>query len=105
LTALTVAEYFRDDYGNGYSSICRLIFSRFIQAGGSIGIARTYASAVGYQPTLATELGILEERIASTDKAHHFGASRFVPADDLTDPAPANTFTHVDSRRCCRRNF
>jgi len=68
---------------------------------GGIGIARRTPSAVGYQPTLAAEMGDLQERITSTNKGSiNFVPSSLCPADDLTDPAPANTFAHLDSTMC-----
>jgi len=104
LTALTVAEYFRDDLGMDTLLFVDNIF-RFIQAGSEVSaLLGRMPSAVGYQPTLATELGILEERIASTDKGSITSVQAvYVPADDLTDPAPANTFTHLDAKTVLSR--
>ncbi len=98
LTALTMAEYFRDREGQDVLVFIDNIF-RFVQAGSEVSalLGRT-PSAVGYQPTLATELGELQERITSTKKGSltSFQAV-YVPADDITDPAPATTFGHLDS--------
>ena len=98
LTGLTMAEYFRDDEGKDVLLFIDNIF-RFTQAGSEVSaLLGRMPSAVGYQPTLATEMGELQERITSTDKGPitSFQAV-YVPADDLTDPAPATTFTHLDS--------
>lgn len=97
LTALTMAEYFRDVDGKDVLLFVDNIF-RFTQAGAEISaLLGRVPSAVWYQPTLATEMGILQERIASTEKwsITSFQAV-YVPADDLTDPAPATTFAHLD---------
>ncbi len=104
LTALTIAEYFRDEQGKDVLLFIDNIF-RFIQAGSEVSaLLGRMPSAVGYQPTLATELGILEERIASTDKGSITSVQAvYVPADDLTDPAPANTFTHLDAKTVLSR--
>ncbi len=98
LSALTVAEYFRDREGRDVLLFIDNIF-RFIQAGSEVSaLLGRMPSAVGYQPTLATELGTLEERIASTKNGSITSVQAvYVPADDLTDPAPANTFTHLDA--------
>ncbi|MBI5324908.1 MAG: F0F1 ATP synthase subunit beta [Ignavibacteriae bacterium] len=106
LTALTVAEYFRDSEGRDVLLFIDNIF-RFIQAGSEVSaLLGRMPSAVGYQPTLATELGILEERIASTDKGSITSVQAvYVPADDLTDPAPANTFTHLDAKTVLSRQI
>ncbi len=98
LTALTVAEYFRDHEGRDVLLFVDNIF-RFIQAGSEVSaLLGRMPSAVGYQPTLATELGSLQERIASTNKGSITSVQAvYVPADDLTDPAPANTFSHLDA--------
>ncbi len=98
LTALTVAEYFRDMEGRDVLLFVDNIF-RFIQAGSEVSaLLGRMPSAVGYQPTLATELGSLQERIASTRKGSITSVQAvYVPADDLTDPAPANTFSHLDA--------
>ena len=98
LTALSIAEYFRDERNQDVLLFIDNIF-RFSQAGSEVSalLGRT-PSAVGYQPTLAAEMGDLQERITSTNKGSitSFQAV-YVPADDLTDPAPANTFAHLDS--------
>ncbi|MGA2298253.1 MAG: F0F1 ATP synthase subunit beta, partial [FCB group bacterium] len=106
LTALTVAEYFRDEEGKDVLLFIDNIF-RFIQAGSEVSaLLGRMPSAVGYQPTLATELGILEERIASTDKGSITSVQAvYVPADDLTDPAPANTFSHLDAKTVLSRSI
>jgi F-type H+-transporting ATPase subunit beta len=106
LTALTVAEYFRDVEGRDILLFIDNIF-RFIQAGSEVSaLLGRMPSAVGYQPTLATELGILEERIASTSKGSITSVQAvYVPADDLTDPAPANTFTHLDAKTVLSRSI
>jgi F-type H+-transporting ATPase subunit beta len=106
LTALTVAEYFRDQEGRDILLFIDNIF-RFIQAGSEVSaLLGRMPSAVGYQPTLATELGELEERIASTDKGSITSVQAvYVPADDLTDPAPANTFTHLDAKTVLSRQI
>ncbi len=98
LTALTMTEYFRDVQGQDVLLFVDNIF-RFSQAGSEVSaLLGRSPSAVGYQPTLAQEMGQLQERIASTKKGSitSFQAV-YVPADDLTDPAPANTFSHLDS--------
>lgn len=98
LTALTMAEYFRDMQGQDVLLFIDNIF-RFSQAGSEVSaLLGRSPSAVGYQPTLAQEMGELQERITSTKKGSitSFQAV-YVPADDLTDPAPANTFAHLDS--------
>ncbi len=106
LTALAIAEYFRDEEGRDILLFIDNIF-RFIQAGSEVSaLLGRMPSAVGYQPTLATELGILEERIASTDKGSITSVQAvYVPADDLTDPAPANTFTHLDAKTVLSRQI
>ncbi len=106
LSALTMAEYFRDEEGRDVLLFIDNIF-RFIQAGSEVSaLLGRMPSAVGYQPTLATELGILEERIASTDKGSITSVQAvYVPADDLTDPAPANTFTHLDAKTVLSRQI
>lgn len=106
LTALTMAEYFRDYEGRDVLLFIDNIF-RFIQAGSEVSaLLGRMPSAVGYQPTLATELGILQERIASTDKGSITSVQAvYVPADDLTDPAPANTFTHLDAKTVLSRQI
>ena len=98
LTALAMTEYFRDEKGQDVLLFIDNIF-RFSQAGSELSaLLGRSSSAVGYQPTLATEMGNLQERITSTKKGSitSFQAV-YVPADDLTDPAPANTFAHLDS--------
>ena len=104
LTALTIAESFRDLEGKDVLLFIDNIF-RFIQAGSEVSaLLGRMPSAVGYQPTLATELGMLEERIASTDRGSITSVQAvYVPADDLTDPAPANTFTHLDAKTVLSR--
>ena len=106
LTALTVAEYFRDTEGRDMLLFIDNIF-RFIQAGSEVSaLLGRMPSAVGYQPTLATELGALEERIASTKKGSITSVQAvYVPADDLTDPAPANTFSHLDAKTVLSRQI
>ncbi len=106
LTALTVAEYFRDVEGRDVLLFVDNIF-RFIQAGSEVSaLLGRMPSAVGYQPTLATELGLLEERIASTDRGSITSVQAvYVPADDLTDPAPANTFAHLDAKTVLSRQI
>ena len=96
--ALTMAEYFRDIEHRDVLFFVDNIF-RYIQAGGEVSaLLGRLTSAVGYQPTLATEVGMLEERIVSTSKAAITSVQAiYVPADDLTDPAPASTFAHLDA--------
>lgn len=98
LTALTMSEYFRDKQGQDVLLFIDNIF-RFTQAGSEISaLLGRIPSAVGYQPTLATEMGELQERITSTDKGSITSIQAvYVPADDLTDPAPATTFAHLDA--------
>ncbi|MBN1436525.1 MAG: F0F1 ATP synthase subunit beta [Sedimentisphaerales bacterium] len=98
LTALTMAEYFRDQTGADTLLFIDNIF-RFSQAGSEVSaLLGRMPSAVGYQPTLATEMGELQERITSSDKGAVTSIQAvYVPADDYTDPAPATTFTHLDS--------
>src|ERR687894_2954286 len=97
LTALTLAEYFRDE-GRDVLVFIDNIF-RFVQAGSEVSaLLGRMPSAVGYQPTLATEMGQLQERITSTQTGSITSVQAiYVPADDLTDPAPANTFAHLDA--------
>ena len=97
LSALTVAEYFRDEEGQDVLLFVDNIF-RFTQAGSEVSaLLGRMPSAVGYQPTLAVDLGELQERITSTDKGSITAVQCvYVPADDLTDPAPATTFAHLD---------
>ena len=98
LTGLTMAEYFRDDAGQDVLLFIDNIF-RFTQAGSEVSaLLGRVPSAVGYQPTLATEMGALQERITSTRKGSITSVQAiYVPADDLTDPAPATTFAHLDA--------
>lgn len=98
LTALTVAEYFRDEAGTDVLLFIDNIF-RFTQAGSEVSaLLGRMPSAVGYQPTLATEMGELQERITSTKKGSITSVQAiYVPADDYTDPAPATTFSHLDA--------
>jgi len=98
LTALTTAEYFRDDEGKDVLLFIDNIF-RFVQAGSEVSaLLGRMPSAVGYQPTLATEMGELQERITSTRKGSITSVQAiYVPADDYTDPAPATTYAHLDS--------
>jgi len=98
LTALSVAEYFRDEMGQDILLFIDNIF-RFTQAGSEVSaLLGRMPSAVGYQPNLATELGELEERITSTKKGSITSVQAiYVPADDFTDPAPATTFSHLDA--------
>jgi F-type H+-transporting ATPase subunit beta len=97
LTALTCAEYFRDEEGQDVLLFIDNIF-RFTQAGSEVSaLLGRMPSAVGYQPTLGTDLGALQERITSTNKGSITSVQAvYVPADDLTDPAPATTFSHLD---------
>ena len=97
LTALTCAEYFRDEEGQDVLLFIDNIF-RFTQAGAEVSaLLGRMPSAVGYQPTLGTDLGGLQERITSTNKGSITSVQAvYVPADDLTDPAPATTFSHLD---------
>lgn len=98
LTGLTMAEYFRDELGQEVLLFIDNIF-RFIQAGSEVSaLLGRVPSAVGYQPTLATDVGELQERITSTRKGSITSVQAiYVPADDLTDPAPATTFSHLDA--------
>lgn len=98
LTGLTMAEYFRDQEGQDVLLFIDNIF-RFTQAGSEVSaLLGRVPSAVGYQPTLATEMGALQERITSTRKGSITSVQAvYVPADDLTDPAPATTFAHLDA--------
>jgi F-type H+-transporting ATPase subunit beta len=105
LSALTMAEYFRDQ-GQDVLLFIDNIF-RFVQAGSEVSaLLGRMPSAVGYQPTLATEMGQLQERITSTSKGSVTSVQAiYVPADDLTDPAPANTFAHLDSTTVLSRGL
>ena len=98
LTGLTMAEYFRDEEGQNVLLFIDNIY-RFTQAGSEVSaLLGRMPSAVGYQPTLATEMGQLQERITSTDKGSVTSIQAiYVPADDYTDPAPATTFAHLDA--------
>ena len=98
LTGLTMAEYFRDEQGQDVLLFIDNIF-RFTQAGSEVSaLLGRMPSAVGYQPTLATEMGKLQERITSTEKGSVTSIQAiYVPADDYTDPAPATTFAHLDA--------
>lgn len=106
LAALTMAEYFRDELGQDVLLFIDNIF-RFVQAGSEVSaLLGRMPSAVGYQPTLATELGDLEERITSTRKGSITSVQAiYVPADDLTDPAPATTFSHLDATTVLSRQI
>ncbi|MGA9524455.1 MAG: F0F1 ATP synthase subunit beta [Myxococcaceae bacterium] len=98
LSALSIAEYFRDEEGRDVLLFVDNVF-RFTQAGSEVSaLLGRIPSAVGYQPTLATEMGALQERITSTTKGSITSVQAiYVPADDLTDPAPATTFAHLDA--------
>jgi len=106
LTGLTQAEYFRDTQGQDVLLFIDNIF-RFIQAGQEVSaLLGRMPSAVGYQPTLATDLGALQERITSTKKGSITSVQAiFVPADDFTDPAPATTFAHLDATTVLSRSI
>jgi F-type H+-transporting ATPase subunit beta len=106
LSGLTMAEHFRDAEGKDVLLFIDNIF-RFTQAGSEVSaLLGRIPSAVGYQPTLATEMGILQERITSTDKGSVTSVQAvYVPADDLTDPAPATTFSHLDSTVVLNRSL
>ena len=106
LTALTAAEYFRDEEGKDVLLFIDNIF-RFTQAGSEVSaLLDRIPSAVGYQPTLATDMGELQERITSTTKGSITSVQAiYVPADDLTDPAPATAFTHLDATTVLSRRI
>ena len=106
LSGLTMAEYFRDKEGQDVLLFIDNIF-RFTQAGSEVSaLLGRMPSAVGYQPTLATEMGALQERITSTKKGSITSVQAvYVPADDLTDPAPATTFAHLDATTVLSRNI
>ena len=106
LTGLTMAEYFRDQVGKDVLLFIDNIF-RFTQAGSEVSaLLGRMPSAVGYQPTLATEMGNLQERITSTRKGSITSVQAvYVPADDLTDPAPATTFSHLDATTVLSREI
>jgi F-type H+-transporting ATPase subunit beta len=106
LAGLTMAENFRDESGQDVLLFIDNIF-RFVQAGSEVSaLLGRIPSAVGYQPTLANELGALQERITSTRKGSITSVQAvYVPADDLTDPAPATTFTHLDATTVLSRSI
>ena len=106
LSGLTMAEYFRDEEGQDVLLFIDNIF-RFTQAGSEVSaLLGRMPSAVGYQPTLATEMGMLQERITSTKKGSITSIQAvYVPADDLTDPAPATTFAHLDATTVLSRSI
>jgi F-type H+-transporting ATPase subunit beta len=106
LTGLTVAEYFRDDEGQDVLLFIDNIF-RFTQAGSEVSaLLGRIPSAVGYQPTLATDMGQMQERITTTKKGSITSVQAiYVPADDLTDPAPATTFAHLDATTVLSRSI
>jgi F-type H+-transporting ATPase subunit beta len=106
LTALTMAEYFRDEEGKDVLLFIDNIF-RFVQAGSEVSaLLGRMPSAVGYQPSLGTEMGELQERITSTKKGSITSVQAiYVPADDLTDPAPATTFSHLDATTVLSRQI
>ena len=106
LSALTMAEYFRDEQGQDVLLFIDNIF-RFVQAGSEVSaLLGRMPSAVGYQPTLATEMGQLQERITSTNKGSITSVQAiYVPADDLTDPAPAASFAHLDATTVLSRSI
>ncbi|KAJ1966587.1 atp2, beta subunit of the F1 sector of mitochondrial F1F0 ATP synthase, partial [Dimargaris xerosporica] len=106
LTGLTVAEYFRDEEGQDVLLFIDNIF-RFTQAGSEVSaLLGRIPSAVGYQPTLATDMGLMQERITTTKKGSITSVQAiYVPADDLTDPAPATTFAHLDATTVLSRSI
>lgn len=106
LTGLTIAEYFRDEEGQDVLLFIDNIF-RFTQAGSEVSaLLGRIPSAVGYQPTLATDMGLLQERITTTKKGSVTSVQAvYVPADDLTDPAPATTFAHLDATTVLSRSI
>ena len=106
LSGLTMAEYFRDNEGQDVLLFIDNIF-RFTQAGSEVSaLLGRMPSAVGYQPTLATEMGALQERITSTKRGSITSVQAvYVPADDLTDPAPATTFAHLDATTVLSRSI
>ncbi|SCV06209.1 LANO_0H24498g1_1 [Lachancea nothofagi CBS 11611] len=106
LTGLTIAEYFRDEEGQDVLLFIDNIF-RFTQAGSEVSaLLGRIPSAVGYQPTLATDMGLLQERITTTKKGSVTSVQAvYVPADDLTDPAPATTFAHLDATTVLSRGI
>ncbi len=106
LSGLTVAEYFRDEEGQDVLFFVDNIF-RFTQAGSEVSaLLGRIPSAVGYQPTLATDMGTLQERITTTKKGSITSVQAiYVPADDLTDPAPATSFAHLDATTVLSRQI
>jgi len=106
LSALTQAEYFRDEEGQDVLLFIDNIF-RFVQAGSEVSaLLGRMPSAVGYQPTLSSEMGELQERITSTKRGSITSVQAiYVPADDLTDPAPATTFSHLDATTVLSRQL
>jgi F-type H+-transporting ATPase subunit beta len=106
LSGLTMAEYFRDEEGQDVLLFIDNIF-RFVQAGSEVSaLLGRMPSAVGYQPTLGTEMGALQERITSTKSGSITSVQAiYVPADDLTDPAPATTFAHLDATTVLSRQI
>ena len=106
MTGLTLAEYFRDEEGQDVLFFVDNIF-RFTQAGSEVSaLLGRIPSAVGYQPTLATDMGALQERITSTKKGSITSVQAiYVPADDLTDPAPATSFAHLDATTVLSRQI
>jgi F-type H+-transporting ATPase subunit beta len=106
LTGLTLAEYFRDEEGKDVLFFVDNVF-RFTQAGSEVSaLLGNIPSAVGYQPTLATEMGAMQERITSTNKGSITSVQAvYVPADDLTDPAPATSFSHLDATTVLSRRI
>merc|ERR1719149_480428 len=106
LTGLTVAEYFRDEEGQDVLLFVDNLF-RYTQACSEVSaLLGRIPSAVGYQPTLATDLGALQERITTTNKGSITSVQAiYVPADDLTDPAPASTFSHLDATTVLSRGI
>ena len=110
LSGLTVAEYFRDGDGTGKGKDILFFVDnifRFTQAGSEVSaLLGRMPSAVGYQPTLATEMGLMQERITSTRNGSITSVQAvYVPADDLTDPAPATTFAHLDATTVLSRKI
>jgi F-type H+/Na+-transporting ATPase subunit beta len=110
LSGLTVAEYFRDGDGQGKGRDILFFIDnifRFTQAGSEVSaLLGRMPSAVGYQPTLATEMGLMQERITSTKRGSITSVQAvYVPADDLTDPAPATTFAHLDATTVLSRKI
>src|SRR5271170_1101202 len=106
LAGLTLAEYFRDEEGQDVLFVVDNIF-RFTQAGSEVSaLLGRIPSAVGYQPTLATDMGALQERITTTKKGSITSVQAiYVPADDLTDPAPATSFAHLDATTVLSRQI